>query len=98
MKKLFFFIAILATTFSLTAANAQVRQHRRIHQGVKSGEITRAERIRIAKQKQDVREAVRDSKADGVITQAEKQEIRKQKRQVNRTIYRTKHNEKRRNN
>jgi hypothetical protein len=68
----------------------------RVRQGVRSGEITRREAVKINKEKQDVKAAKRAAKADGVVTPEERKEVAKQDRQLDRTIHRTKHNNRRR--
>lgn len=96
MKKKFLFLAVVAIALSVAGANGQVRQQKRIEQGVRSGEITPVERARISNQKQDVREEIRDAKKDGVITPDERRDIRQEKRQVKRTIHRVENNDRKR--
>lgn len=79
-----------------TAAR-QVKQHKRIKQGVKSGEITRAEAINLRNGQKEIREDKREAKADGVVTPAEKQEIRQEQRKESRKIFRKKNNNRDRN-
>ncbi len=92
--KLLFSAILLALAVSNADAQTgkQVRQHKRIKQGVKSGEITKAEAINLRKGQQEIRQEKREAKADGVVTPAEKQEIRKDQRQQSRKIFRKKHN------
>lgn len=75
----------------------QVKQHKRIKQGVKSGEITKAEAINLRNGQKEIREDKREAKADGVVTPGEKQEIRQEQRKENRKIFRKKHNNRDRN-
>ena len=77
-------------------SNAQ-NQAQRIKQGVKSGEITKSERVQIAKQRQDVKQATAVAKADGIVTKDEKKIIIAEKKQASKTIYKKKHNSKDRN-
>lgn len=97
--KLFLSAFILA--FAINSADAQtgkqVRQHKRIKQGVKSGELTKAEAINLRKGQQEIRQEKREAKADGVVTPAEKKEIRQEQRQESRKIYRKKNNRRTRN-
>ena len=82
---------------TLNSADAQqYRQNARIRQGVRSGQITAREGMAIARQQKDVRIAQQVAKSDGVITPGERRIIRREKAQVNNTIYRTKHNNRRR--
>ena len=89
-------ITFFLTFIAISLANAQ-NQPKRIKQGVRSGEITNHERVEIAKQRQDVRQAVKVAKADGVITNQEKKIIVAEKKQASKTIYRKKHNNRSRN-
>ena len=92
MTKQILFSITLLMAIATVNVSAQARKNQRIHQGVKSGEITPGERARIASKERDVRQEVREAKADGVVTIDEKREIRKEKNEASRTIYRTKHN------
>jgi hypothetical protein len=87
-----------ALVFALVcgAVVVSIAQNGRVRHGVKSGEITRKEAKAIRAEKQDVREARADAKADGVVTQEERQEIKQEKKQASRKIYRAKHNNRRR--
>ncbi len=100
MKTKILFSAIIMA-LAISNANAQVgkqvRQHKRIKQGVQSGELTRAEAINLRKGQKEIREEKREARADGVVTPAEKQEIRQGQRQESRKIARKKHNRRDRN-
>lgn len=85
-----------------TSATAQVKpstksQHHRIKQGVKSGELTKAETKNLVKDQREIRQEVKAAKADGTVTGAERKDIRQDKRQASRKIYRKKHNNRDRN-
>ena len=92
-KKIITGILLLAVS---VFANAQ-HQAKRIKQGVKSGEITKSERVQIAKQRQDVKQATVFAKTDGIVTKEEKKIIVAEKKQDSKTICRKKHNSKNRN-
>lgn len=95
MKQILFMAFIALLTFN--NANAQgYRKNIRVRQGVRSGQITHRERMAIARQQKDVRIAKRVAKSDGIITPRERRIIRREKAQVNNTIYRAKHNNRRR--
>ncbi len=100
MKTKILFSAIL---LALAIGNAdaqngrQVRQHKRIKQGVKSGELTRAEAVNLRNGQKEIREEKREARADGVVTAEEKKEIRQDQRQESRKIFRKKHNRRDRN-
>ena len=90
-------LAIVVFVLCTGIANAQVirherNQHQRIKQGVRSGELTAAERKKLALQQKDIREDVKEAREDHVVTPAEKKEIRQDQRQASRSIYRKKHN------
>ncbi|MET4074859.1 hypothetical protein [Hymenobacter sp. UYCo722] len=102
MKKTLFSALAALALFSISySASAQTatpgitaRQHNeqaRIHQGVRSGELTRAEAARLKAREADIRQDKRVAKADGVVTRDERQDIRKDERQTSRAIYRQKH-------
>lgn len=88
-----------ATAFMFIAAssvNAQVTpgpgDKVKIKQGVKSGELTKAETVRLARQQREIRKDVKSARADGDVTRDERKAIKKEKRKADRTIYRKKHN------
>ena len=96
------FKTLLAIAVFSTAAytsNAQpstrvstVRSDRqRIKQGVKSGELTKAETARLAAQTAKLRNEKAAYKADGVVTAEERKDYRQDKKKVSRRIYRQKH-------
>ncbi|MCE2963912.1 MAG: hypothetical protein ACK5UE_05365 [Chitinophagales bacterium] len=95
-------LLVAALVFSNVAYSQQKEdmnfkgERARVKQGIKSGEITRREAAKIHKEKQDVRQAKQNAKADGVVTVEERKEVAKQDRQLDKTIKRTKHNNRRR--
>lgn len=97
--KILFSAIILALTISNADAQngRQVRQHKRIKQGVQSGELTRAEAVNLRNGQKEIREEKREARADGVVTAEEKKEIRQDQRQESRKIFRKKHNRRDRN-
>ena len=97
MKTKFLVATALIMAIGINSASAQVRkrernQDARIAQGVKSGELTKAETKNLVNKEKDVRQDVKEAKADGVVTPTEKKEIRKDQNQASRAIYRKKHN------
>jgi uncharacterized membrane protein YebE (DUF533 family) len=86
--------------FSLIAAGSHAQtirqkeriQRARIKQGVRSGELTRAEAINLARDQKEIRQDVKEARADGVVTKEERKEIKQEQRQASRKIYRKKHN------
>lgn len=93
------FFAALAFLFfvGLTNVNAQTaktprHERQRIKQGVKSGELTRAETKTLVNQQRDIHQDRKEARADGVVTPLERRHIKKDERKANRSIYRKKHN------
>ena len=102
MKSKLLFATAIIFALGISTANAQIRktnrnQHARIKQGVKSGELTKAETKSILHDKKEIRQDVKEAKSDGVVTPVEKKEIRQDQRQVSRKINRKKHNDRNRN-
>jgi hypothetical protein len=95
------FLWMIIVVLGITSANAQIRhraqnQHQRIRQGVKSGELTRAEAKNLRGNEKDIHHDIKDAKSDGKITRAERKDIKKDERKNSREIYRKKHNERER--
>lgn len=87
--------AIIMSALVVNTAEAQTRQRvqrHRIKQGVRSGELTRAETRTLAVRKMHNRRNIRRAASDGVITRRERKEIRRDQRRTSRVIYRKKHN------
>jgi hypothetical protein len=68
------------------------RQSRRIRQGVRSGEITRREANRLARQQARIRRHERRAKSNGYVSARERRSLQRQDNRANRNIYRKKHN------
>jgi uncharacterized membrane protein YebE (DUF533 family) len=66
--------------------------NQRIVQGVKSGELTRAETARLAKNQREITRDISVAKADGIVTKTERREIKREQCQQSRNIKRAKHN------
>lgn len=78
---------------SACASKRQVKQHKRINQGVKSGTLTKKETTNLKLQQGDIRRTKRQAKADGVVTRKEKARIVHKQNKANRNIHRKKHNQ-----
>ena len=99
--KTLLFSAVAALLFSASVAEAQTatpvinaRQHNeraRIRQGVRSGELNRAEATRLRAREAEVSQDRREARADGVVTTAERKDMRHDERRASRAIYRQKH-------
>ena len=88
---------LIVFAIGIVQVNAQVvkheiNQHRRIKQGVRSGEITPMERKKLALQQKDIHQDVKEARADHAVTPMERKEIKQDQRQASRNIYRKKHN------
>jgi Skp family chaperone for outer membrane proteins len=95
-------VSLLAAT-SVSLADAQrgprdpgvnVRQEHqrdRIQQGVRSGELTRRESIRLREEQRDIRQLERAYKSDGVLTGAERRDLHQEQNQASRHVYNQKH-------
>lgn len=97
MNSKFLFATAIICALGITTANAQVKQtakhqHARIRQGVKSGELTKAETRNLVKDQREIHQDVKEAKADGVITHDERKDIKQDQRQASREIHRKKHN------
>jgi hypothetical protein len=74
-------------------AKRQVHQQARIHQGVKSGELTKGETVRLEKEQAKIQADKKEAKADGKVTPKERRHIKKEQNKASRDIKRLKHNE-----
>ena len=89
------------------SASAAVRQHSinkverreqvRIRQGIRSGELTRAEAGRLKPEQAKIRVDQRRARADGKVTPKERKKLHKEQRKANRDIYHQKHDRQHRN-
>jgi hypothetical protein len=91
------FGAIFSTADAQTVRQKGKNERHRIAQGVKSGELTKAEAKNLAKGQKEIHQDVKEAKADGVVTKEERKEIKQDQRQESRKIYRKKHNKRDRN-
>lgn len=88
-------LTVLFSIGIIGISNAQVGQmgqKERIHQGVRSGELTRFEAARLHREQVQTHRDIRRAKADGVISHREGMKIRHDEKRNNRNIYRLKHN------
>ena len=68
-------------------------QQKRIREGVRSGELTRAEAVRLEREQRDTRQLERRVRADGTVTPVERARVQRQLNQSSRHIKRAKHND-----
>ncbi len=100
MKKIIFAAAVLSIMLVGQTAGAaprdghyhQYNQHRRIQQGVRSGQLTRPEAVHLRIQQAKIRNYKKMAMADGRVTPAERRLIHREQAKANYNIYRTKHN------
>lgn len=69
----------------------QHRQHERIHQGVRSGELTRHEARGLRREQRAIRKEAREYKSDGKLTRDERRDLHRDLDRASRDIYREKH-------
>ncbi len=74
----------------------QKRQAHRIGQGVRSGALTARETVRLGKQQIHIQRQKRRFKSDGVLTKREQVRIQHRQNRASRSIYRLKHNKRKR--
>ncbi len=93
----FLLATAIICAMGIGSADAQIRktakhQHSRIKQGVRSGELTKAETKNLAKDQRVIHQDIKSAKADGSVTGEERKTIRQDQNQASRKIYRKKHN------
>lgn len=69
----------------------QANQQQRIDQGVKSGELTGKEAVRLEKGQERVQKMEDKAKADGKVTPKERERLQQAQSQESKKIYREKH-------
>ena len=94
----FWISTLMASVLMMTAASAdevhrrQVRQQKRVAEGVKDGELTKQETKRIEKQEKQLHHEIKQDREDGRgLTPREKAKINAQENKLSREIYRNKH-------
>jgi hypothetical protein len=68
------------------------RQQRRVVHGVRSGELTARETLRLERGQWDVRRDERRAKSDGHVTARERAHLQRELNRESRHIYRARHN------
>lgn len=81
-----------AQTRTTVINHREHRQERRIHRGVRSGELTRSEARHLRHSENRISRDKRMAKADGHVTRAERRHLRREENRTSRAIYRAKHN------
>jgi uncharacterized membrane protein YebE (DUF533 family) len=70
----------------------EVRQQRRITQGIKSGQLTPAETANLEAREAKLNADEAKAKADGVVTQRERARLQREANRDSKAVYRKKHN------
>jgi len=92
-------VAIAGASLAATATSTpridrrEARQHARIRQGARSGQLTRHEGRVLRRDQRHIARVERRAKADGVVTPQERRRITHAQNRENRRIYRLKHNQ-----
>ena len=96
-------LAAIVTTFAITSACAsdsdpgvnkrQARQHHRIAEGVKSGELTHSEAKSLRTEQRAIRAEEAEFKSDGKLTRGERRELHRDLNESSRDIHREKHDD-----
>lgn len=85
-------IILGATASGETIATREMTQQQRIREGVRSGELTPAERQRLQMREANLRREIRRDRADGHgLSAAERRKIEEKQARLSRAIYRQKH-------
>lgn len=83
--------SVHAQTTQRKVTKTQVKQKKKIKQGVRSGELTKKEAKRLRKQQKNIAKTKRAAKADGQVTRKEKARLRKKQARASKDIYIQKH-------
>ncbi len=87
-------VTILFSSFvfcGVLSAKPALKQHKRIEQGVKSGQLTKEETQELKDEQNNIKEMKEKAKADGVVTKEEKEKIRAARKAASESIYQEKH-------
>lgn len=103
MRKLLaaFAIGTLLSTGALTSQvkKREVRQQKRINQGVRSGELTKKETLKIEAAEAKLHKEIKDDRQDGPgLTPKERAKINKKQKKLSKRIYKQKHDGQKRGN
>jgi hypothetical protein len=100
MRVLYLTLTLAALTATMAFAQTatprierrEARQDARIHQGVRTGELTRGEAHRLRAGERHIDRMEARAKSDGVVTPRERARINRAQTQESRRIHRLKHN------
>jgi hypothetical protein len=102
MKKNFIAAGMLLAFVSITASGIaqtktprvkerQENQQKRIAGGVKSGELTAKETVKLETREAKIQADKKEAKSDGVVTHKERAQLHREQNRASRAIYRQKH-------
>lgn len=102
MKKNFFAAGLILTLISAASAgfsqtktplvsDREINQQERIDQGVKSGELTKRETVRLEAREAKIHQDKKEAKADGIVTAKERAKLNREQNRSSRAIHRQKH-------
>lgn len=97
MKTKFLLFLTMLFFAGMTNVNAQAKVHQkvqrhRIHQGVKSGEVTKGEQKVLNHRERETKQDIKLAKADGKVTKPERKIIAHEQKKNSKMIYKAKHN------
>jgi hypothetical protein len=81
------------TAFAGRVGKRQVKQQKRIHQGIASHELSAGEIRRLEREQRHIQRSKRRAFSDGELTAKERVRLERNQDRASRHIYRTKHNE-----
>lgn len=79
--------------FAGRVKNRQIKQQKRIHQGIHSGELTKGEVHKIQREQKRLQKSKRQAWSDGKLTPKERVRLEHRQDRASRHIYRAKHND-----
>ena len=86
-------LTALVTVTSLATADASTFHRRaRIHEGVRQGQLTRVEWMRLHRAQRQIQQLERMAWADGHLSIGEQRMLQRARMQLSREIFRLKHN------
>ena len=83
-----------AQTKAPRVSKTQLKQQKKIQHGLKSGELTKKEAVKLQQQQRRIYKAKRKAKADGVFTPKEKINLNARQNKARAVIYKKKNNNK----
>jgi hypothetical protein len=85
-------LGLAAPGWSQTIKEREKNQQKRIAEGVKSGELTKKEALKLEKKEKKLHEQIQKDRADGRgLTPKERAKIERKQDKVSRQIYKEKH-------